>query len=144
MLHNNTKLLHIFGSLYCYVMFNSLLRNHLASKLEYLNLSGCNWISDLTLERLAKVFRPSMKYTGINAFKTSENNNKCLSSANKCTCKEFQDSLCEKPRLCCLRLSGCHLITDKGLRYEQLLGYLTCIIVCCVLERWPLLAYSLI
>ena len=102
---------------------DSLIRNHSASKLQYLNLSGCSWISDLTLERLAKAFKPSMKYNGITtAVKISENN-KCFTSSNSynCSCKnKYQDSICEKPRLCCLRLSGCHLITDKGLRYEWL------------------------
>ena len=102
---------------------NSLIRNHSASKLQYLNLSGCSWISDLTLERLAKAFKPSMKHNGITtAIKMSENN-KCVTSNNNCTCScknKYQDSLCEKPRLRCLRLSGCHLITDKGLRYGWL------------------------
>jgi len=88
---------------------NGLFKDGGGRRLKHLDLSGCVWITDKTLIKLASLYSKPSK---------SERGTKC----SDCTCMKKQEDSSESSKykslqgLECLRLSGCYKITDVGLR----------------------------
>ncbi len=73
-------------------------------QLEHVDLTGCSLITDTTLQRISQAITTSPP-----ALHSTDN-----AKGGK---KEWKEEACVEPKLNSLILSGCHLITDVGLRY---------------------------